>query len=78
MNVGGWYLSDAAASKTKWQFPSPTNVPANGFLTVFASSKNRRISGQELHTNFSLSASGEDLLLTQSDGTTVAMHLRIA
>jgi len=55
---------------TKWQLPS-TVIPAGGFLIVFASSKNRALSGQELRTNFGLSANGEYLALVATDGTTV-------
>lgn len=71
-DVSDWYLSDDAANLVKWQIPLGTTIPANGYLTIFASGKNRAIAGQELHTNFSLSAAGEDVVLTQSDGTTVA------
>lgn len=71
-DLGGWYLSDSASNKVKWKIPVPTVVPAGGFLIVFASDKNRAVAGQELHTNFKLSASGEYLGLIQSDGITVA------
>ncbi|MCA9266416.1 MAG: lamin tail domain-containing protein, partial [Planctomycetales bacterium] len=42
------------------------------YLVVFASGKNRDVAGQELHTNFNLSSSGEYLALIAPDGTTVA------
>ena len=54
--------------------------PSGPFLTsqclqedislVFASGKDRSIAGEELHTNFSLSAGGEYLALTGNDGIT--------
>ena len=47
------------------------SINANGYLVVFASGKDRRVSGQNLHTNFSLRAAGESLLLVKPDGTTV-------
>ena len=71
MNLSGWYLTDNASDLTKWEFPS-TTISANGYLVVFASSKDRAISGSELHTNFKLSAAGEYLALIQPDGATVA------
>ncbi len=71
VNLAGWYLTDAATIKTKWQFPNVT-VPGGGYLVVFASGKNRRDPGRTLHTNFSLSAGGEYLGLIRPDGTTVA------
>ena len=67
VNTAGWYLTDNAAQLTKWQFPS-TNIAPNSFLIVFASSKNRRVPGQPLHANFSLSASGEYLALVKPGG----------
>src|SRR5690606_16336647 len=36
------------------------------------SNKNRAVAGQELHTNFALSADGEYLGLVQPDGVTIA------
>ncbi len=71
LNLAGWYLTDSANSKTKWQFPSVT-MPGGGYLIVFASNKNRRNPSGPLHTNFSLSANGEYLGLIRPDGTTVA------
>ena len=38
-------------------------------MIVFASGKNRAVAGQELHTDFSLSSSGEYLALARPDGT---------
>lgn len=70
-NLSGWYLTDDTTNLTKWQFPT-TNLPAGGFLTVFASSKNRAVAGQELHTNFALAKAGEFLALVMPDGTTIA------
>ncbi len=64
-----WYLTDNAGAKTKWRFPS-TTIPANGYLVVFASDKNRRVPGQPLHTNFALGAGGEYLGLIMPDGQT--------
>jgi hypothetical protein len=67
----GWYLTDNAGNKTKWQFPATTLAP-NSYLVVFASSKDRRIPGARLHTNFALGAGGEYLGLVKPDGVTVA------
>ncbi len=67
----GWHLSDDAGDLSKWTFPA-VNIPAGGYLLVFASGKDRAVAGQELHTNFSLAEEGESLLLVMPDGTTVA------
>ena len=62
-NTLGWYLTDDPATPRKWSFPSRT-IPANGFLVVFASNKNRKPASGNLHTNFKLSASPAYLALT--------------
>lgn len=69
VNLDGWYLTDDAGKKTKWQFPAVT-LPAGGYLVVFASSKDRKDPTQPLHTNFSLGADGEYLGLIKPDGVT--------
>src|SRR5882672_11184408 len=71
VNLNGWYLTDNASNLTKWRLPA-TNLPPNGFLIVFASSKNRATPGLPLHANFSLSAGGEYLALVQPDGISIA------
>src|SRR6266545_5216153 len=73
VSVGGWYLTDDANALTKWRFPA-TEVPAGGYLVVFASGKNRAVAGGELHTSFSLSGNGEYLGLVRPDGATVAFE----
>ncbi|MDF7800428.1 lamin tail domain-containing protein [Pontiellaceae bacterium B1224] len=70
VNLAGWYLTDTTTNLTKWTLPAVT-IPGKGFLVVFASDKDRAVSGAELHTNFKLSASGETVALVQPDGTTV-------
>ncbi len=70
VSLDGWYLTDDASNKTKWQFPA-VSIPANGYLLVYASDKNRRTPGQPLHTSYGLSADGEYLGLIGADGTTV-------
>ncbi len=73
LNLDGWYLTDSASNKTKWQFPA-VSIPADGYLVVFASSKNRRDPANPLHASWSLSAGGEYLGLIQPDGATVAFE----
>src|SRR5687768_7248437 len=65
-----WCLTDAADNLAKWRFPNVTLAPGE-FRIVWASGENRRLAGQPLHTNFSLSAGGEYLALVQPDGVTV-------
>ncbi|NQU23768.1 MAG: lamin tail domain-containing protein, partial [Candidatus Nealsonbacteria bacterium] len=69
IDLDGWYLTDDTADRDLWQFPAVT-LPPDGYLVVFASDKDRSVSGSELHTNFKLSAGGEYLGLIQPDGLT--------
>ena len=70
MNLGGWCLTDDAGNLTRWQFPA-TNIGPGRFMIVFASGKDRRIPGTNLHTNFKLSAGGEYLALVKPDGAAI-------
>ncbi|KKM02112.1 hypothetical protein LCGC14_1787700, partial [marine sediment metagenome] len=72
VDVAGWYLTDNASNLTKWQLPAPTVISEDGYLTVFASNQDRRVSGSELHTNFKLDGGGEYLALVHPDGVTIA------
>ncbi len=67
-NMSGWALTDNAAIPMKWIFPA-VSIPPGQFLLVWADGKNRRVVGAPLHTNFSLSASGEYLALVRPDGS---------
>ena len=72
INIGGYYLTDSASNLTRWQFPSPTRIAAQGYLIVFADGTTKPpVSGQELHANFSLSKDGEYLALVDKDGSTI-------
>src|SRR5262245_45842235 len=51
VNLLGWFLTDKVSQLNQWSFPS-TNLPPNGYMIVWASSKNRRVPGAPLHTNF--------------------------
>lgn len=70
INLAGWHLTDDAADLDKWSLPD-VNIPAGGYLVVFASGKDRTVVGQNLHTNFALNEAGEYLALVAPDGTTI-------
>lgn len=67
VELTGWYLSDDASQPRKWRFPE-TRVEAGGYLVVFASGLNRLGDPARLHTNFSLSAEGEVVVLSDAQG----------
>ncbi|MCH8922864.1 MAG: lamin tail domain-containing protein, partial [Planctomycetes bacterium] len=71
VELDGWHLTDEVDNLTKWEFPD-VSLDAGGYLVVFASGKDRRAAGAELHTNFQLSGDGEFLALVEPDGETIA------
>jgi hypothetical protein len=73
VDLNGWFLTDSASNKKKWQLPAVTLAPG-GYLVIFASNKDRRDPTRPLHTSFALSAGGEYLGLIKPDGTTVAFE----
>lgn len=68
INLSGFGLSDDGDEPFEWTFPDTTIQPG-GFILVWASDKNRSVPGGELHTNYGVSAGGEQLFLTHSNGT---------
>ena len=70
VNLKGWFLSDDPEKPTKWKFPDVQLLP-DEHLVVFCSGQDR-YNLDNLHTNFSLSASGEHVVLSSPLG--VAVH----
>ena len=66
----GYGLSDDLDDPFKWVFPDVSLEPVS-FLLVFASGKDYTAWPGELHTNFSIRAGGEEVLLTAPDSTTI-------
>ncbi len=61
IDLSGFYLTDSKKQPTKWKFPNGTVIGKNGFLIVWADGDSTHVSG--LHTNFKLSADGENVVL---------------
>ena len=72
VSLAGWHLTDDRMLPAKWTFPA-ASIPAGGYLTVFASAKNRATSGQPLHTNFKLDNDGEYIALTNAASVVVSV-----
>ena len=66
-NLLGWSLTDRQEEPQKWIFPEQT-LAAGSYLVVFASNKDRSDAGEQLHTNFAISGSGEYLALIKPHG----------
>ncbi len=67
ISLEGYGLSDEEGTVFKWRFPDITLEPGQ-YLVVFASGKDKRDPTARLHTNFSLNANGETLVLCNKEG----------
>lgn len=67
VNLLGFGLSDDSSNTYKWVFPD-TIINAGTFMVVWASGKDRKVSGKELHTNYSISGDGEEIIITDPNG----------
>ena len=66
INLSGYYLSDNKKKPSKWQFPQGTSIDGKGYLIIWCDGDSTQFG---LHTNFKLSSSGEDAVLSTSDLT---------
>ncbi len=73
VSLDGWGLSDDYDRPFRWIFPAIVIQPGE-YLLVWASGKDRRDPSHPLHTNFSISSEGEEVLLTEPGGT-LASHI---
>jgi len=73
VNLDGWFLTDDRTNRKKWRFPA-VPLGSGEYLLVFASGKDRRAPGAELHANFKLDAERGYLGLVKPDGVTVAFE----
>jgi len=67
VNLGTYYLTDDDSDLKKWAIPA-VDLSAGGYLRIFASGEDLTGNPAFLHTNFSLSGSGEFLALTKDKG----------
>lgn len=65
-DISGYFLSDNKDHFSKWEFPSGTSIPGNGYLIIWADEDSTQVG---LHANFKLSSQGEEVLLSKPDGT---------
>lgn len=71
VDIGGMYVSDDLGNLQKYAIPTnapqQTTIAAGGYMLIWADNTGFG----PLHTPFALSASGEDLVLTDTDGITI-------
>ena len=70
VDLGGYHLTDDFANPTKFTVPTNTIIVGHGFLMVWADENGGQNSptNSELHANFKLNNSGEELGLFAPDG----------
>ncbi len=73
VNLEGLGLSDDYEDPFKWIFPD-TTLQAGKFIRIWASGKNRVVTGLPLHTNFMISSVGEEIILTRTDLVRIDEH----
>lgn len=67
-DLSGYYLSDNSSKLLKWQIPAGTSIQGNGYLVVWTD-KDTTQAG--LHANFKLSSLGEEVVISNPDGTII-------
>lgn len=88
IDLTGYYLTDNFKDKKKWPIPSGTKIAANGYLVIFADGNNtkpgerftrdfypwnQKFTTKYYHTNFGLSADGEELALCKDENGSVSI-----
>ncbi len=66
IDLSNVYLSDKFSKPQAWQFPADTFIKANSYLIVWA---DKDTDQEGLHAKIKLSSKGENLLLTNGDGS---------
>ena len=72
VNIGGLFLSDDPSKISKFRisasYPDSTTIPPNRYILIWTDDS---VEQGVLHTNFKLSGSGEQIILTATDGLTI-------
>ncbi len=67
INLKGYGISDDSLNLHRWVF-SDLIIPADEYLIIYASGKDRNVASFPLHTNFKLKSSGTAVILSDSNG----------
>src|SRR6185295_15064127 len=67
VNLSGWWLSDDRGTLQKYQIPSGTTLPGNGYVVIYETHFTNR---NEAAYPFALSSKGDEVVLSAaSNGT---------
>jgi hypothetical protein len=72
--LNGYYLTDDIQNLNKWPIPN-SSIVGGGHKIIFASGKN--LGNPELHSNFSISGSGESIYLVDNNNSIIDSTLAI-
>lgn len=64
VDVSGFFLTDNDNNLTRWRIPGGTTISGNGYLIIWADAD---LNQDGLHADFKLTATGEELILLNSD-----------
>lgn len=92
VSLANHYLSDDPSDPYKWALPATATIPAGGFLLLMADGNDaipgqsfprgywpwRNFTTERYHTNFSLSSTGESVVLSKADAITNTTLVRAA
>ena len=71
ISLSAYYLSDKENKPMKWRFPEGASVAPGGYYLVYCSGKDKLQANGVPHTNFSISAERETLVLSDEYGRLV-------
>ena len=69
VNLSGWYLSNAKENLRRWALPEMTLAP-DEYRAIHLSGLNRESDGH-IHADFRLNSSGDQVFLSEPDGTVI-------
>ncbi len=64
LDLGGVYMTDNPSNLKQWAFPAGTQIPADGYLIIWA---DEDLDQEGLHAGFKLSSGGERIILSNPD-----------
>ncbi len=73
VNLTGYFISDDETVLDRWAFPDNTELDPDEYLIVWADDDEEDTTIDELHTNFKLSAGGEQVILINDEGNIIDM-----
>jgi hypothetical protein len=68
IDISGYFLTDNKKELSKWVFPQGTSISGKGYLIIWADADSTQWG---LHTNFKLSSSGEEVVLSKPDAAII-------